>query len=271
MKLEFKINKYALVKDAFIQNFNYCKNNKAKNPPFPFWEKLENRFWKKFCNEPSYYLINPKYSDWGLNEIFVQAEEIGFKKTFSDTAKTLERIYKEIIKTKEFKRLFFETETYKNFVEKQWKKNEKFVLEYFKNTLNLKIPNYKVTVYIFYPKSFCGHANAKTKIILWGHSEDWENYTTVYLAHEILHIITDVKGCSDIAHALIELAADNELRIRLNKKGIYFKEKKINIGNKHLQKLEKEILPYWEKFLEKNKNKKDIFWLEKEIKKNMPA
>lgn len=266
MKLKFKINKYALVRDAFVQNFNHRKNNKSEELPFPFWKKLENLFWKKFCNESSYYLINPQYSDWGLNQIFIQAEKIGFKKTFLNTFNVLEKIYKEIIKTEEFKRLLSETEKYKNSVKKQWEENEKFILDYFKNTLNLKIPNYAITVYIFHPKSFCGHANSKTKTILWGHSEDWKNYTMTYLAHEILHIIINDKNHSDIIHAIIELATDNELRIRLNGKGIYFKEEGKNIGHKHLQKIEKKLLPYWKKFLKENKNKKDIFYLEKEIK-----
>ena len=267
MKLEFKINKYALIKDVFVQNFNHRKDDKSL--PFPFWRKLENSLWKKFCNEPSYYLISPEHFNWGLKEIFVEADKIGFKKTFLNVSNNLEKIYKEIIKTKEFERLLSETEEYKRSIEKQWDNKEEFILDYFKNTLGLEIPDYIVTVYVFHPKSFCGHANAKTKTILWGHSEDWENYTMTYLAHEVLHIIINKKSCSNIMHAIIELATDNELRIRLNGKSVYFKEKERNIGHKHLQKIEKEILPYWEKFLGENKDKKNIFSLEKEIKNGL--
>lgn len=253
MKLEFKINKPALVKDAFSQ----------KSTHFNFLEKLKKNLWDRYYNEPPYHLLNPLFPEWGLNEIFTQAGEIGFEKSFSKTGKSLEKIYKEILKSKEFEKLLKETEKYENFVEKQWEKNKDFVLKYFKKTLGLKIPNYKITVYIFHPKSFNGHANSGDKTIRWGHSEDWKNYSTVYLAHEILHVILGQKGYSEIMHALIELATDNELRIRLNKEGEYFKEKGMNVGHEYLQKTEKKILVHWKEFLEDNK--KDLFSLEKEI------
>ena len=204
MKLEFKINQPALIKDFFSQKNNF----------FSHLKKTKEKLWEKYCNKPAYHLLNPSFTEWGLSEIFAQADEIGFKKSFSKTSDLLEKIYKEILKSKEFKKLLSETEKYKDFVEKQWKKNEKFVLEYFKDTLGLKIPKDKITIYIFHPKSFNGHANSEKKTIKWGHSEDWKNYSTVYLAHEILHII--VNDTSENMHAIIQLATDNELRIRLN-------------------------------------------------------
>lgn len=70
------------------------------------------------------------------------------------------------------------------------------------------------------------------------------------------------------SHAIIELATDNELRIRLNKKGKYFKEGKFDIGHDHLRKLEQKILPHWKDYLE-NKGKKNIFELEKELRKTV--
>jgi len=266
MKLEFKINKFALARDAFVQN-NHAREKKEKIP-FPFWVKLENTFWNKFCDEPSYYLITPQHHDWALNELHISAGEKGFQNTFLDTSKKLEKIYQEITKSKEFKRLLLETEKYKIFVEKQWKENEKFVLDYFKNVLHLKIPDYSITVYIFHPKSHHGQAN--NKHILWGHSEDWKNYTTVYLAHEILHIITCGKFKDfETMHILIELSTDNELRIRLNKNGRYFTSKKSSakmpLFLKKLWELEKEIIPYWKEYL-KNQKGRSIIDLEKEIK-----
>ena len=264
MKLEFKINKPALIKDAFSQ----------KSGSFNLSKELESQLWKKYCNDPAYYLLDPSFIDWGLGEIFIQAGEVGFKKSFLKTANFLEKISEEVLKSKEFKKLLSETEKYKDSVEKQWQKNEKFVLNYFKNTLGLKIPKDKITVYIFHPKSFNGHANPETKTIRWGHSEDWPNYSTVYLAHEILHIIT--KETSEIMHALIQLATDNELRIRLNKKGEYFTFKKIsNIEkmpphSKKVYELEKKIYPIWKEFLESRKEK-NIFKLKEKIEKKLKS
>jgi len=96
--------------------------------------------------------------------------------------------------------------------------------------------------------------------IVWGHPEEWPNYSTVYLCHEIMHILTNLDP-SDITHAVIELMTDNELRIRLNNKGKYFQYP----GHKHLRKLEKNILPEWKKYLKKPE--KNIFNFIKDLKK----
>ncbi len=263
MKLKFKINKLALIRDVFVQN--YYARKEQKEIPFPFWLKLEKYLWTQFRNEPTYYLINPIHHDWALNELFIKTEKKEFQKTFFKIAQVLEKIYMKTVKTKEFKRLFSETEKYKNFVEKQWKENEKLILNYFENTLGLEIPTYEIAVYIFHPKSCHGKANKQTKTIQWGHSEDWKNYTTVYLSHEIMHIITDQK-CKNIKtmHALIELSIDNELRITLNKKGKYFKEGKFNIGHPYLRNLENIILPHWNNYL-KNRSRETIFNLENKL------
>ena len=87
----------------------------------------------------------------------------------------------------------------------------------------------------------------------------------VYLMHETLHLILDKKlGKNNLAHAIIELITDQELRIRLNKNGVYFKESKEGVGHPFLLKLSKAILPYWKKYL-KSKNKNIVnFYLEME-------
>lgn len=50
------------------------------------------------------------------------------------------------------------------------------------------------------------------KTILWAYRNTWPHYNTVYLWHEILHYYVPLH---DVAHAAIELATDNELRVRL--------------------------------------------------------
>jgi hypothetical protein len=63
-------------------------------------------------------------------------------------------------------------------------------------------------------------------------------------------------------HAIIELLTDEELRIRFNKKGVYFKEKQKFIGHKDLISLKKKILPYWKNYI-KGRLGGTIFELEK--------
>jgi hypothetical protein len=61
-----------------------------------------------------------------------------------------------------------------------------------------------------------------------------------------LHIVFDELeiGEKKISHGIIELITDNELRIRLNKKGKYFKEQDRDVGHPYLREIEKKILPY---------------------------
>ena len=99
---------------------------------------------------------------------------------------------------------------------KEWKKAFKILEE----LSGIKLPDITIQVYLTHPKLKNGMA-VDNQTIVWGHPEDWPNYSTVYLCHEIMHILTNLDR-SDITHAVIELMADNELRIRLNNKGKYF-------------------------------------------------
>jgi len=78
-----------------------------------------------------------------------------------------------------------------------------------------------------------------------GHHEDWPNYATVYLWHEILHSYI---GYSEKEHAVIELITDEELRIRLN--GSKYPP---FAGHKYLAKIKQKILPRWKKYLKSKK------------------
>ena len=124
---------------------------------------------------------------------------------------------------------------------------------------------------ITHPKLKNGFAMPRYNTIGWGHSEDWKNYSTVYLCHEIMHLLT--KNTKTM-HALIQLMTDNELRIRLNKKGRYFTYKKITQATKmppyfkELWQLEKKIYPYWKEYL-KDKKGRNIIDLEKEIERKI--
>lgn len=252
MKLKFKINKYYLAGYAMM----------SKNKPFSAWQKLEEKIWKKYRGEPAYYFLNQKYISWALEKIQTDFLDKNIKGVFLKQVSVLKKIYQDIFKTKEFKRLYKETEKYLTFVKKQWQKNEKGALKILQEISGLPIPKHKISVYTIHPKSHNGKTLDK-KTIVWGHTEDWENYATVYLSHELLHIMTwpsHLKKNYNISHALICLASNNELRIRLNKKGKYFKAGKIYTEYPEMIKLEKAILPYWKKYLS-GKTSKNILEL----------
>lgn len=261
MKFEFKINKYYLVGYAIA----------SKNKPFPAWKKLEEKIWQKYRDEPAYYFLNPKYISLALERIQVNFSDGNIKKILQNQGLVLEKIYHDIFKTKEFQRLYRETNQHLSFIKNQWQKNEKRALKILEEISGLPIPKQKIAVYITHPKS----RNAKTidkHTIVCGRTENWKNYLTVYLCHELLHIMTwpgHFQPNFDILHAIMTLIND-ELKIRINKKGKYlnFKKEELNTEAVKLIKLTKKILPYWEKYLNGNIGKNILELKEFLIKKS---
>lgn len=240
MRLEFKIDDKYVVVHAL----------RSYKKPFREFGRLKDRLWMR--DKSIFYFLSCS------PELFLVKKP----KDIANTARKSEKILKELMNTKEVKRLLKETKEYLKFVKMQWKKNEKFVVKTIQELSGLNVPKTKVIVYITHPKLNNGIYIEKN-IICWGHPEEWKNYTTVYLAHEILHMMTEEKIDSPIMHSLIELLADNELRIRLNKKGKY-----LEIEG-HDNKLNKRILPIWKDYL-KNRKQRNILELEESIKSRSP-
>jgi len=242
MKFEFKINKYYLVGYAMA----------SKHKPFPAWQKLEEKIWQKYREEPSYYFLNPRHISWALEQIQINFSDKNIKNISLKHTSTLEKIYQEIFKSKEFKRLYKETNQHLYYIKNQWENNERKALGIFQKISGLPLPKQRIVVYITHPKS----RNAKTldrDTIVIGRTENWKNYLTVYLCHELLHIMTwpgHFQPDFDILHAIIMLA-DDELKIRLNKNGKYlnFKKEELNTESIKLINLAKKLLPYWKKYL----------------------
>ena len=243
MKLQFKINKYALASKVLeVQS----KNNAA----FPFFNKTYKRIWDSYCNDPEFFLIQPDHASWGIQMINLRADTSGIAKPFIRSTHLMEQIYQDIFKTTAFKKIERETELYLQNIKKEWRKKESLVMSYIKETLRIPIIKGTITIYIYHPKLSEGRAYYKDRVILWGHKELWENYSIVYITHEILHILLN-GVCKDknITHALIELATDNELRTKLNPDDVYFTKNGIYQGHEYQKKLVKKIYPDWKRFL----------------------
>ncbi len=256
MKFEFKINKYYLVGQAIA----------SKIKPFPAWKKLEEKIWGKYKEEPAYYFLNPKHIKWAMEKMQMDFLTKNINEVFQKNALKLEKIYKDIFETSEFKKLLKETQNYLHLTEKRWNRKQKNALDFIAKKSGIKIPNKKFTIFLTHPKLHNGRAITEKDIIVWGHPEEWKNYTVVYLCHELMHFLTwDKQKNPLIMHAIIELLTDNELKIFL---GQNKKEKNQGvIGHKNLLSLRKKILPYWINY---SKNPTNIFNLEKEIIKRIP-
>ena len=158
------------------------------------------------------------------------------------TIRHLPKYLNELKKSKQYKKIYHQTEVYLNFCKNQWNDNYLVAKEIVSELIGFKL-NKKFNVFITHPSLRNGSYKGDNTIE-WGHNEDWFNYTTVYLWHEILH---SYFGWSDKEHAIIELI-DEELKARLNGKKYPLPE-----GHKHLKTIKKQLLPTWKKYLSSKK------------------
>jgi len=254
-ELNFKINKIYLYAQIVKQAKFLGKQG----------EILENRLWEK--SKIVYSMISGVYYDRVVSNITIKNSTIkSFSKNLSKNIELIKKILDQELNSIEFIEIYKETEDYKKETKKQWGQNRELGLRHLRDITGLKLSNITLSVYLVHPLLHDGRYWTDN-IITWGHSEDWKNYTTVYLCHEIMHFLTkDYAGDKKLLHALIELACDNELRIRLNQSGKYFREGRFRVGHESLQKIEKKILPQWRQYLQDRKRGKlDILNLTKEL------
>jgi len=158
-----------------------------------------------------------------------------------------------------FEKILKQTESYLKTCERQWSTNYDITLTTLKELTGLNF-NKTFTVFITHQglKNGCYLGNDK---IAWGHHEDWKNYTTVYLWHEILH---SYFSHSELDHALISFLTDEELRIKLN--GGHYPP---FVTHKELFPIMRKLLSLWKKYL-LSKNK-DIFEFKKKAQDRLKS
>lgn len=247
MDFSFVINKPYLLVHAL---------NVRQPTPFPEWKIFKQGIKKEYPELVKYLADHRLYE---VLFLYLNADKL-----VEEFGGDVEQLIKRGLSHKAFEQLYRETEKYCAFVERQWKQNKDLVLRELPAITGLTLPSEDITVYITHPALRNGVALLRLNAICWGHPEDWKNYTTVYLCHELLHILTIKQRDSEVMHAIIELACDNELRIRLNGMGEYFNEGGKQVGHSELLKIEKKILLHWRKYLKDDK--KDIFEFEKVVK-----
>lgn len=205
------------------------------DPDLEGWRDLKNNLWNK-------YPLGYKLAQGKLQDVFIQDDwDLGLNKAIC----SLYDLVTAGLSTKEFNQLFIDTTVYKTWLEKEWLKSKVNVAKELRDILRIELPKEQFTVFLVAPKICMGWYIGDKKI-LWGHTENWTNYSIVYLVHEYLH---DLLGCNKLEHALIELIADNELRLRLNKSGDYFYINHKMIGHDFILELEKQIYNDWQDYL----------------------
>lgn len=221
MKLSFEIDENYLISNILS----------GGNPLFEYKKDIvafRKEIWE--INKDSYNLLRGEFYPDSVSEKNLKNLVIFLKK-----AKELNS-YKELLK---------QTDSYKNLVEKQWNGNLKETSLIIKELTGLDLDK-SLTVYITHPSFNRGRHLGGNKIA-WSHSEDYPNYSTVYLWHEILHSYLEK---NNLTHSIIQLVAENELKTRLNG-GKYPPFE----GHEDLFPIMKKLLPSWKKYLKsKDKN-----------------
>ncbi len=223
----------------------------------PFW-KLKKKAWEI---DPHFYQILSQ----NLEALIIEEGlERGVHAGTANVDKNLATLYR----TPQFTVSFRQAERYGRAVESQWKKNYASSLRHLSDITGIDLSKIdrEITIYISHPRLSHGRSYLEEHAITWSHPDEWKNYATVYLWHEIMHHVTaDTRWSPHLMHSLIELACDNELRIRLNGGGAYFKEKGIPMGHRYLVGLNKKLLPDWKKYL--RSRDENIYQFEKRMRR----
>ena len=154
----------------------------------------------------------------------------------SESVEALSRYVTQLEQSRAFGVIREQTEAFLAFVQAQWEHNYPLTSQAVYEMTGLDLQKTMV-VRLTHP-SLCNGRYLGNEMFTWGHHEDWPNYATVYLWHEILH---SYFAFDDLSHALIQLITDNELRVRLNHGMIY----PPFVGHERLFPLMDNILPYW--------------------------
>lgn len=226
MNLKFVISKSLLAASVLFS---------TRGKTLSEWTEVKNKLWDKYND--AYSLFNRT----GINKFFTE----NYKDKLKIAVEEIDDLLLETIESDPGLDLIKETEEYKKWLEREWDEQKETISKELRDILRIDLPEKEYTVYIVAPK-VGGGSYLGTNEIFWGHTEDWPNYNVIYLAHEFLHSI--LKN-DQIGHALIELIADNELRIRLNNEKDYYQMGDKLIGHDYLLRSKEEILTQWKDYL----------------------
>lgn len=127
-----------------------------------------------------------------------------------------EREFSELLKWAQKQKImgFILEKNKKHFkkVRQDWKRNFVQTRSFMERTARIDFNEKPVPVFITYPVN-AGFFTKSRRYITWGSGDWWDNYSTVYLWHELLHSYVD--GL-DVSHAVIQIITDSEMKLFLN-------------------------------------------------------
>lgn len=173
-----------------------------------------------------------------IDDLFIASQEIP-------------RLLDAAVKSPEYEVVKEQTKEYMLRVQMEWEKNKDKTQEIVQELTGYDFSEKEFTVVMTHPSLRNGSYRGKG-LVTWGHSPEFENYDVVYLWHEFLH---EKMPNGDIPHAVQELVADNELRVRLDKTEKY----PPLVGHRNLLKLKEAMLEDWREYLDSEKKDIGVF------------
>lgn len=159
----------------------------------------------------------------------------------------------ELKNSQEYRKLLKETQLYKDDCEDQWRRTVFQVQPFMERLTGFSFEkiNDKVKIYITHPAVGNGSVwDRDSYKITWGRWGNFQNYTTIYLWHEILHFYME---SDEMSHAIIQLASDNELKKILNQIDYPPFE-----GHQSLNEIMRLIYEDWQAYLKSPRNLKNF-------------
>jgi len=196
--------------------------------------QLQNKMWKKYRYAYIFIQLCIKYNLSPFN-----------------TIKNIIKVINFTIEHPLFINVLNDTKDFMKEISTEWLSKKDQILKIVKDITKIDVfQDFKATMYVTNKKLNIGRNISKyysnRNVFIYSHRNLCDNYNMSYLIHESLH---SVFGSSEIEHAIIELIADNELRIRLNNGGKYFEH-----GHDYLRPMLYKLLPDWIMYLTSNEN-----------------
>ncbi len=236
--VEFILNDYFLVSYLFTNGRNFIGNYKDQ-------ERIDVVNFLQYAwddNESLYIAMSGRFGLAGMVPILENHK-------FSSFGIHIDEFIDKITKTKEYERIRDQT---KNSIERckgEWDKNFEKTSDFLSN-YGIEVDG-KYKIWMSHPAIRAGQ-NIGRNDIIWADRNDWPNYNTVYIWHEILHSYFDKFGVKKmIEEVIVQLLTDNEMRKMLN--GTDYPPFE---GHDDTVNMMEAIYPDWKEFLAQDK--KDI-------------
>lgn len=238
----FKIDKKHLAHQLWLKYLTELSNAPEA------WKQLYVDLKEKYGKDVAFTFFDLQYVGWSLDLTTMNVDGSVSIKNIA----LVDQIFEEIFNSSVYIQAYTETQDYKKQLEKEWSLDGDTALSQLKDISRLPIGDREIDVYVIHPDLDNGSYISGNRIE-WGYAEIYPNSNVVGICHEILHVYTQSQA-SNLMHALIFLAAQEELRCRINNLHEYFNNNGVKTYHDHIIDEQKRLLGVWNEYLDNNEH-----------------